>query len=128
MSQSTQSKLADFPVCSCCGTPKVPVVDDREIWCQIKNQQPFLIPKGQCAQCLRFLNSKHGKRVLAQHLYLALGNCMQVSRVLDTLRHRYLIPILCDHVRKQTNQGTYGQYYLGKEVRIWEPGGGEEDD
>lgn len=89
------------------------------------------IRRSEAAAYLRFVAGHSPNGVVAQHLYRALGECINISRVLDTLRKRLGAEnVPCIKRPKLTRPGVYGVYYLPEHVRVWEPeeaGGGNAD-
>ncbi|MEP7222551.1 MAG: hypothetical protein ABI673_07785 [Novosphingobium sp.] len=60
-------------------------------------------------------------------VHAGLGGCLQITRILARLRGRkWRIPVMRDNIPKVGGRGTYGRYYLGPEVKVWEPGAAEE--
>lgn len=123
-------EIAQFPACPHCGLPAISRVSDSAICIQVGDNPPETIPRSEAAAYLRFVYKYAPLGVVAQHLYLALGECIAISRVIDTLRKRLGSEnIPCEKRRKSDHPGYFGVYYLPEHIRIWEPdqhGGGDE--
>jgi hypothetical protein len=113
--------MSVFPTCIHCSSTLVPIISDAAICVSVDGQTPFTIPRSQEAQAVRFLWQMRPNTVVGDDVYQALGKCRQVSRVFARLRRKWKIPVERDDVPKGTKSGTYGRYYLGHNVQVWEP-------
>lgn len=120
--------VATFPQCPNCGDPLIDPVSDAAICVQVRDEPVQTIRRSEAAAYLRFVAGHSPDGVVAQHLYRALGECINISRVLDTLRKRLGAEnVPCIKRPKLTGPGVFGVYYLPKHVRVSEPdnaGGG----
>lgn len=128
-----QRPIAQFPTCPDCGAPIIERVSDAAICVQVRDGPVQTFRRSEAAAYLRFVAGHAPNGVVAQHLYHALGECINISRVIDTLRRRLggRENVPCDRQSKATCPGRfYGVYYLPEHVKVWEPtkkaGGGNE--
>lgn len=126
---ATAADIAVFLSCPACCHRRVPHVSDAPICVQVGEEAVLTIPRSQEAAAVRFM-AQANKPVLWDHLYQAIGS-HEVSRCLTRLRQKWGIPIPCARIPKDSRPGTKGAYYLGPDVKVWEPeaenGGGDAD-
>lgn len=118
--------VAVFPVCPDCRHHRLPHVSDSPICIQVGEEAARTIPRSQEAAAVRFM-AQTKKPVLWDHLYQAIGS-HEVSRCLTRLRRKWEIPIPCARISKRAKPGTKGAYYLGPDVKVWEPEAGDGGD
>ena len=121
--------IAQFPTCPHCGTSIIERISDAAICVQVREGPVHTFRRSEAAAYLRFVAMHAPNGVVAQHVYRALGECINISRVIDTLRERLGAEnVPCIKRPKVTLPGVYGVYYLPEHVRVWEPedaGGGD---
>lgn len=118
-SDSTRD-IAQFPKCPHCGAFDIAPVSDGPICFQQEAKPPVIIPRSQAAALVRFVSRTHGK-VIAKHLYRALGDSDQYSRTLDTIWARYGELIRSDRSQKRRGPGSFATYSIGDGFRVWDP-------
>ena len=124
--QLTPRRIAQFPTCPRCKHPDVTPVSDAPVFIRIGNGEPQKIGRSEAAAYLRFLQIIAPCGAIAQQLYLALRECINVSRVRDTLRRRFGAENFpCEKRAKAGRLGTFGIYYLPEHVQVWDAEEGE---
>jgi len=110
-----------FPSCPECGSVIPTTCSDAPIRFCVGEGEVRTIRRSQEAQMLRFLSRAAPYKPVKEEMFAGMGRCLQVTRILARLRHKWGIPVLREDHSKAQGRGTYGRYYLGDGVRVWEP-------